>query len=49
MTDFQINAMSREADEKAIFCELNSYLFDADLMRGLTGELWRNISLDKLY
>lgn len=49
MSELMIEQLNKEADEKAVFCELNSYLFDADLMRGLTGELWRNISLNKLY
>lgn len=34
---------------KEIFCEINNYLFDADLMRGQVGELYRNITLEKLY
>lgn len=45
-----IEQLNKEADEKAIFCQLNSYLFDGDLMANEFGKIWRaNISLEQLY
>ena len=48
MNELQIAQLNKEADEKAIFCEINDHLFNADLMRGITGEVYRRITLDKL-
>jgi len=48
MSELVIEQLNKEADEKAIFCELNSHLFDADLMRGEVGVAYRNIELNKL-
>lgn len=43
-----IEQLNKEAEEKAIFCQLSDYLFDGDLM--LINPIWRaNISLEQLY
>jgi len=50
MNEKMIERLNKEADEKAIYCQLCDYLFDADLMAGFHGQLWRaNISLEQLY
>ena len=43
-----IEQLNQEQIYKDIFCEINNYLFDADLMRGKVGELYRNIRLEQI-
>lgn len=50
MNELMIERLNKEANEKAVLCELSQYLFDADLniMNGV--HQWRaNISLEQLY
>lgn len=49
MEEKLIEQMNKEADEKEHFCFMNDYLFDADLMRGVTGAIWRQVKLEQLY
>lgn len=49
MNELFIAQLNQEAEEKAIFCELSQYLFDADLMIITGGTTWREITLDRLY
>jgi hypothetical protein len=49
MSTLAIEQLNKEADKKAIFCQINDSLFDADLMRGTVGEAYRNIELNELY
>lgn len=49
MNEKMIEQLNKEKEEKSIFCEINDHLFNADLMRGITGEIYRSITLNKLY
>lgn len=49
MSELAIEQLNKISLEKQIFCELNDYLFDGDLMGSETGKIWRkNITLEQL-